>query len=86
MHKFPSEIPDSATIVIANYNIIQHDGSTLYIDNLSFDDLVTVPEQTAKGPLLSVYPNPAADEITIETSVNFDRVCLDLIDTFENWE
>ena len=40
--------------------------SILYVDNLSFDNLITsVQEQTDKNTLLNMYPNPASDIITL---------------------
>ena len=44
--------------------------SVLYIDNLSFDNLLStsIPEKNAKKPLFSLYPNPAYDIVNL----NFD--------------
>jgi hypothetical protein len=40
--------------------------SVLYVDNLSFDNLISsTPEQTVKNALFSLYPNPAFDIITL---------------------
>ena len=40
--------------------------SVLYVDNLSFDNLISsIPEQTVKNALFSLYPNPASDIITL---------------------
>ena len=40
--------------------------SILYVDNLSFDNLITsVQEQTDKNTLLNIYPNPASDIVTL---------------------
>jgi hypothetical protein len=62
---------DSATI---NISAFYPDGPTstpkgnsvLYVDNLSFDNLISsVPEQTVKNTLFNLYPNPASDIITL---------------------
>lgn len=43
--------------------------SVLYIDNLSFDNLITstasVAEQSAKNTLFNLFPNPASDVVTL---------------------
>jgi hypothetical protein len=40
--------------------------SILYVDNLSFDNLITsVSEQTSENTIFSLYPNPASDIITL---------------------
>ena len=39
--------------------------SVLYVDNLSFDNLIySIPEQTVKNALFSLYPNPASDIVS----------------------
>jgi len=40
--------------------------SVMYIDNISFDDLITSTlEQTVKNTLFKLYPNPASDEVSL---------------------
>jgi len=40
--------------------------SVLYVDNLSFDSLITsVPEQLVNNILFNLYPNPALDIVTL---------------------
>jgi hypothetical protein len=60
---------DSATILIAAY-LLGHEtpkgNSVLYVDNLSFDNLISsVTEQTTKNNEFSLYPNPASDIVTL---------------------
>ncbi len=62
---------DSATLYIsAYYPSSQFDdpngNSVLYVDNLSFDNLITsVPEQISENIFFSLYPNPASDIVTL---------------------
>ncbi len=62
---------DSATINIsAFYPNGQTSGpkgnSVLYVDNLSFDNLISsAPDQAAKNTLFNLYPNPASDIVTL---------------------
>ncbi len=58
-----SDIPDSATIILTTFYNTQHNGSILYIDNLSFDTSITSVENTGnllpqKFSLYQNYPNP----------------------------
>jgi hypothetical protein len=50
--------------------------SVLYIDNLSFDNLLTtsIPEQTVQNKLFNLYPNPAFDivNLNIDNTKNAD--------------
>lgn len=71
-------VADSATITVAAfYNDTTcgmpygpYGNSILYVDNLSFDNLITsVSEQTSENTTFSLYPNPASDFVTI----NFNR-------------
>ena len=69
---FPSYTSaDSATIIISAFYAngptdVPNGNSVLYIDNLSFNNFITsVPESTFKNPLFSLYPNPAADIVTL---------------------
>ena len=60
---------DSARIFLSSFNsdgaMTVQGNSVLYIDNLSFDNLIgSVSEQNTKNTLFNLYPNPAADEIT----------------------
>ncbi len=63
---------DSATLYIsAYYPSSQFDSpkgnSVLYVDNLSFDNLITsVSEQSFKNITFSLFPNPAYDIVNIE--------------------
>ncbi len=65
---------DSASILISPYNCngappqyIPHGNSVLYIDNLSFDSLITsINAYTSKGATFKLYPNPATDLISID--------------------
>lgn len=62
---------DSATILFsAYYPTGPTDGpngnSVLYVDNLSFNSLISsVPENTIKNNLFILYPNPASDIVTL---------------------
>jgi len=42
--------------------------SVLYVDNLSFDNLITsIPEQSFINSTFSLYPNPASDIVTLNS-------------------
>ena len=61
---------DSATIQIsAFYPNTPTDGpkgnSVLYIDNMSFNALINVPEMSANKPVFNIFPNPASGFITL---------------------
>jgi hypothetical protein len=58
-----SDIPDSATIILTTFYNTQHNGSSLYVDNLSFDTSITSVGNTdnllpQKFSLYQNYPNP----------------------------
>jgi uncharacterized protein (TIGR02145 family) len=60
---YTTDIPDSATIFLSTSRYIRQDGSKLYVDNLSFDNLITsVPLTSSELPsnynLSQNYPNP----------------------------
>lgn len=57
---------DSARISVSSfYNPLQ--GNTvLYIDNLSFDELLTANQNVVAGQRVKLYPNPADDRITLD--------------------
>jgi hypothetical protein len=66
---------DSARIFLSSFNsdgpMAVQGNSVLYIDNLSFDNLIgSVPEQTSKNSLFNLFPNPASDIVTL----NFNQV------------
>jgi hypothetical protein len=62
---------DSASIGLgAFYSLgtmpIVQGNSVLFVDNLSFDNLITsVTEQTSKNKAFSLYPNPASEIVTL---------------------
>lgn len=63
---------DSGSIIIAAYyangfNYMPHGNSVLYVDNLNFDNLITGVNtvNNDKGNV-SIYPNPAKNQITID--------------------
>ena len=62
---------DSGNIIIAAFNIsgeqsVPYGNSVLYIDNLNFDNLIGyVREQSDKNNIISLYPNPASDFVTL---------------------
>lgn len=73
---------DSATITVAAfYNDTTcgmpygpHGNSVLYVDNLSFDNLITsTTELHNYNSNISIYPNPASDNIFL----NFDKMIVD---------
>jgi hypothetical protein len=59
---------DSARITISpfDWNGPMLGNSVLYVDNLSFDNLITsVPEQSIKSMEINVFPNPAYNSIMV---------------------
>ena len=78
---FYTGIIDSARISLSPSNEPKNGGmgprgnSVLYVDNLSFDNIITsISEQTVKNTSFSLYPNPAFDIVTlnIDNSNNTD--------------
>ncbi len=66
-----SDIPDSATIILTTFYNTQHNGSSLYVDNLSFDTSITSVGNTdnllpQKFSLYQNYPNPFNPSTSIE--------------------
>ncbi len=76
------EMPDSAIIVLSASGTKPVASSYLYVDNLSFSGTATgVNAIENYATTISVYPNPATDQITIELSPkNSATVQLQLID------
>ncbi len=71
---YTSDIPDSATIILTTFCNTQHNGSSLYIDNLSFDTSITSVENTVnslpqKFTLYQNYPNPFNPSTTIKFQI-----------------
>jgi hypothetical protein len=70
-----SDIPDSVTIILATFYNNQHNGSSLYVDNLSFDTPVTSVNENIRGDLpnsfalMQNYPNPFNSTTTINYSI-----------------
>jgi hypothetical protein len=72
---YRSEIlPDSLTILVCssaglNFSNLQasvgQEGSTLFVDELSFDFNVGVSEKIVENPLATIFPNPVTDIINI---------------------
>jgi hypothetical protein len=55
------------TIAFLTFNKVQHNGGKLYVDNLSFNNLVSsVSTYYSKTTSLKFYPNPASDNVTFE--------------------
>jgi hypothetical protein len=71
---------DSARIIICAFNTDNflagiHGNSVLYVDNLSFDSLITSPQLSVtdlevKTGLFTFYPNPATDFVTLDITGN----------------
>jgi len=70
-----SDIPDSSTIILTTFYNTQHNGSSLYVDNLSFDTPVTSVNESICGDLpnsfalMQNYPNPFNSTTTIHYSI-----------------
>jgi len=70
-----SDIPDSSTIILTTFYNTQHNGSSLYVDNLSFDAPVTSVNESICGDLpnsfalMQNYPNPFNSTTTINYSI-----------------
>jgi len=85
---FPSYTSaDSAAIIISAFYAngptdVPNGNSVLYIDNLSFDNFITsVPERTIKSTLLSLFPNPAADIVTLNIDgISSEDITLNIYD------
>ena len=63
---------DSAKITLASYfgdngSYFPHGNSVLYVDNLSFDNLINSTDDLSSGKnLIELYPNPASDKVTLK--------------------
>jgi hypothetical protein len=62
---------DSATIMLCAYSPTgptdgPNGNSVLYVDNLSFDDLVSISEESTERNIFHLYPNPASDIINLD--------------------
>jgi len=77
---------DSARIFLSSFNsngaMLVQGNSVLYIDNLSFDNLITsASELTAQNELFSLYPNPASNFVTLKIeSTNKAKLILNIYD------
>jgi len=74
----PTEIPDSASITVQNFNIFPPFGnSVLYLDNLNFDGFLSAIKETplpAESNInFNVYPNPFNDKATVAFTLNNDE-------------
>lgn len=77
---------DSAIILLASFKIDTVSGtaypqgnSVLYVDNLNFDNLITgINNISSTG--ITIYPNPATDQLFIETGDDSEYLQLALID------
>lgn len=62
---------DSARIMLSAFdadNFEVQGNSVLYVDNLSFDQLITAtPESAERADGMAVYPNPARDVVCVKT-------------------
>jgi len=71
---YTSDIPDSVTIILTTFYNTQHNGSRLYVDNLSFDPPITSVNESISGDLpnsfalMQNYPNP----FNPETEIKYD--------------
>ena len=68
------DVPDSATIFFVTGAYVQHTESILYVDNLSFDTLITSVSLTSnelpiKFDLAQNYPNPFNPTTTISFNI-----------------
>ena len=83
---FPSYTSvDSAKITLASYfgdngNYFPHGNSVLYVDNLSFDNLInSIGEVSSANSLVELYPNPASEFVTLKIkNKNSDAVALNI--------
>ena len=65
------EDAESARILMSSFNADNfpalHGNSVMYVDNLSFDNLITsIDYKTARNTLLNIFPNPANDIISFK--------------------
>jgi hypothetical protein len=77
---------DSAEILLSAFNIdtsstapYPQGNSVLYVDNLNFDDLIT-GVNTISSTGISIYPNPASDQLFVLTGDNTTYLRLELMD------
>lgn len=78
-----AETPDSAYIMIIVGNTINfaHDGSDIFVDNLTFGGSAGVND-LAEPTALTLYPNPASDRLTIRFSLTRpDPIAFQILNT-----
>lgn len=67
-----SDLPDSASILFVTGAYVQHSGSILYVDNVSFDGFVSsISETTTEQLDFDLFPNPASYWVSLTFS-NYD--------------
>jgi len=71
------DVPDSLTFIMissAGFNVINfmgsqgQDGSTMYVDEVSLEYPVGIEQSLMPDVAVSIYPNPASDQINFELS------------------
>ena len=66
-----TEQPDSAAIVcFSSIALTKRIGSTLFLDDLAFTGWVGIDQYDINTSKVKVFPNPATDNITINTQIN----------------
>jgi hypothetical protein len=74
---------DSARVFLSSFNsdgaMVIQGNSVLYVDNLSFDNLIGIgSEQIAKKTLFFLVPNPASDIVNVNISTNDEETELNI--------
>lgn len=68
------DAPDSAMIVLAASGDSPVNGSYLWVDNLAFTGTVVgIEESSLSLAAVSIYPNPATDNLTIDLGAGYTR-------------
>lgn len=66
----PNVVPNKLVIIaISSINEVIHDGSMLFLDDVTFSGL-SVKNTVAKAQQVKVYPNPVANTLHLTTSLN----------------
>jgi hypothetical protein len=77
---FSEELPDSAVVLLASsrYDDRARVNSTLFVDDVEFSGWVAINDDERKN-IISLYPNPAKDELHFKTNVQ-ENVKVNIID------
>lgn len=69
---YSEEYPDSAIVSVQASSVLAGDGTSLWVDALSFGQLQSVKEERAVA--VEVWPSPATDQLRLRAAINITEV------------